>query len=236
MTVPSGTAGTPLHAIVPAAGRAERFGTGELKQLSRVAGRPLVAWTVERLLAFGCASVVVAFPEEVLAAARHALPDDPRVSTVTGGATRQASVASALAESPAAAEQWVAVHDGARAVVALSDLAVALIAAEAGDGSVLGRDLTDTLKRVEEGRIVETLDRRALFRAETPQIFRRRTLERAFEAARRDRFVGTDEASLVERLGGMRIAAVRAEYPNPKLTYPEDLAEIERLLDREAAR
>jgi len=76
------------------------------------------------------------------------------------------------------------------------------------------------------GAIADAVDRRRMMQI----------TELAFAAARRDRFVGTDEASLVERLGGLRIAAVRAERANPKLTYPEDLAEIERLLVGEDAR
>jgi 2-C-methyl-D-erythritol 4-phosphate cytidylyltransferase len=69
-----------------------------------------------------------------------------------------------------------------------------------------------------------------LFRAETPQVFRRETLERALEAARQDRFVGTDEAALVERLGDVELRAVEARFANPKVTYPEDLALVAWLL------
>ena len=100
-------------------------------------------------------------------------------------------------------------------------------------GAILGRAVSDTIKRIEAWRVVTTLDRRALFRAETPQVFRRATLERALERARQDRFVGTDEASLVERLGDVAIAAVEASAPNPKVTVPADLALVEWLLSRE---
>jgi 2-C-methyl-D-erythritol 4-phosphate cytidylyltransferase len=220
-------AGSVFHALVPAAGRGDRFGGP--KQFAEVAGRPLLAWTLDRLLASGAASVVVALPAEELGAAAR-LAGDGRIRFVAGGATRQASVGAALEASPAAAGELVAVHDGARAAVDPADVAAVVAAAAASGGAVLGRPLTDTIKRVEEGRVMATVDRSKLFRAETPQVFRRALLERAFESARRDRFVGTDEASLVERLADVEIRAVVAMSPNPKVTYPADLERVARRL------
>lgn len=225
-------AGVRVHAVVPAAGRGERFGAGVPKQFTLVRGRPLIAWTVERLFDAGCATLVVALPGDA-GAELHGLVADERLRLVAGAATRQASVAAALAASPAAADELVAVHDGARAALATSDFWAVLRAAVATGGAVLGRQATDTMKRVEGGLVRGTVDRASLFRAETPQIFRRSELERALEQARRDRFVGTDEASLVERLGGVPIAAVEARRANPKVTYPEDLALVERILESE---
>jgi 2-C-methyl-D-erythritol 4-phosphate cytidylyltransferase len=87
------------------------------------------------------------------------------------------------------------------------------------------------MKRIDSGgAILDTADRARLFHAETPQVFRRAALAEALERARRDGFVGTDESSLVERMGGRRIAAVPAHHPNPKLTAAGDLAALERLL------
>jgi len=122
------------------------------------------------------------------------------------------------------------VHDGARPAVALDDIAATLEAARHADGAVLGRQLADTLKRLEGERIETTVDRHGLFRAETPQIFRRAIFARALAAAARDHFEGTDESSLVERLPGARILAVVAQHPNPKLTEPADRGLLERLL------
>lgn len=225
-------AGVRVHAVVPAAGRGERFGTEYPKQFARLRGRSLIAWTVERLFDAGCATVVVALPPDA-GIEMHGLEAGERLRLVVGAATRQASVAAALAASPARPDEWVAVHDGARAALAASDLWTALREAVRTGGAVLGRASTDTMKRVEAGRVLETVDRATLFRAETPQIFRRADLDRALEAARRDRFVGTDESSLVERLGDVSVAAVEARRANPKVTYPEDLALVERILDSE---
>lgn len=228
-----------VHALVPAAGRGERYGGATPKQFVEIGGTPLLSWTVERLLEAGCASVTVAVPAADLATA-HARLRSPvqregaaEIRFVAGGATRQDSVAAALAASPAAPDELVAVHDGARPAVDPADFLAAVAAARRSGGAVLGRVMTDTVKRVEAGRVLETLDRSGLFRAETPQVFRRELLERALEEARRTGFVGTDESSLVERLPGVEIALVEARRANPKVTSPEDLALVTRILASE---
>jgi 2-C-methyl-D-erythritol 4-phosphate cytidylyltransferase len=225
------TAAETLHFVVPAAGTGTRFGGERPKQFLDLAGRPLVEWTLDRIAPFA-ASVVLAVPEATLDAPPGWLRRRPEVRLVAGGATRQSSVALALSASPAPPDALVAVHDGARPAVSSSDLAAVARAAagEGVDGAVLGRALADTLKRVVDGRIVTTVERGNLFRAETPQIFRREVLVRALAAAAESRFVGTDEAALVERLPGARIVAVEAESANPKVTTRADLAFVEALL------
>jgi 2-C-methyl-D-erythritol 4-phosphate cytidylyltransferase len=221
----------PVHAVVPAAGRGLRYSGSLSKQFEIVSGKPLLAWTIDLLLEGGVASVTVALPAESAGAPPEWLSARAGVRSVAGGSTRQASVALAVAESPARPGDLLLVHDGARPALAPEDLLEVCRAAASGDGAVLGRSLSDTLKRLEQGRIVETLDRSGLFRAETPQVFRREVLERAFAAAASARFLGTDESSLVERLPGMRITAVEARSPNPKLTTPADLPVVRTVLD-----
>ncbi len=217
-------------ALVPAAGRGLRFGDGSPKQWVAVAGRPLLAWTLERLLACGATQVVVALPGEDVGGARELLSGDPRVRCIAGGATRQQSVERCLGEIQGPADGLVLVHDGVRPAVSEADVLATLEAAASTGAALLGRSVHDTLKEVAGGRVLRTVDRSALFRAETPQVFRRALLTRAFEAARRDGFEGTDEASLVERLEGVEIRAIEAIGPNPKLTRPDDLGFIESLL------
>jgi 2-C-methyl-D-erythritol 4-phosphate cytidylyltransferase len=159
-----------------------------------------------------------------------ALGEQPGVRVVVGGATRQESVALALEASPAAPGDWVAVHDAARAAVHPDDVAAAFAAARDSDGAVLGRGVTDTVKRLEGGHVAATVDRSTLFRAETPQVFRRELLEQALARAAVDGFVGTDESSLVERLPGVHVMAVTACFPNPKVTFASDLGWVESLL------
>jgi 2-C-methyl-D-erythritol 4-phosphate cytidylyltransferase len=221
---------TPVHAVVPAAGLGLRFGGANPKQFAFVSGKPVLHWTVERLLAGGVATVTVVLPAEIAERPPEWLRTDPRIFVVAGGANRQASVALGVGASPAEPEEWIAVHDGARPALAPEDLVAVCVAAQSGDGAVLGRPLADTLKRLEQGGIVETIDRRSLFRAETPQVFRRELLERAIAAATETRFAGTDESSLVERLAGVRVIAVEAQAPNPKLTTPADLSFVAALL------
>lgn len=222
---------TLVHAVVPAAGRGLRFGGTLSKQFESIAGRPLLAWTVERLLAAGVESVTVALPADI-AAAPPAWLNDSRICTVSGGDSRQDSVTAALAASPAEGRDLVLVHDGARPALAAADLFAVCQAALSADGAILGRGASDTLKLLEQGVIVGTVDRSKVFRAETPQVFRREVLERAIEAALAVGFSGTDEASLVERLPGARIVAVEAGSPNPKLTMPADLPLVRALLER----
>jgi 2-C-methyl-D-erythritol 4-phosphate cytidylyltransferase len=217
-----------VHALVPAGGRGERFGGGRPKLLWVVAGKPVLAWTLERLAT--TASVTVAVPAELLEEVAAVLRVDERVRCVAGGPTRQESVAACLAACPAAPSDWLLVHDGARPALHREDLSACLEGVAGADGAVLGRPVSDTLKLVAGGLVQGTVDRSFLFRAETPQIFSRELLERALAAALEAGFAGTDEAALVERLPGARVAAVAARHPNPKLTTPGDLPLIEALL------
>ncbi len=218
-----------VHGIVPAAGRGERFGGAEPKQFSIVAGRPVLAWTVERLLSAGLASLTVAVPADQVERARSLLTDE-RVLVVAGGENRQASVEIGLAACSADPDELVLVHDGARPAVAPEDVRACVEAVVGVDGAVLGRPVSDTLKLVAGGEIEATVDRSFLFRAETPQVFSFELLARALAEAREAGFVGTDEASAVERLAGARLAAVVARHPNPKLTAPSDLPLVAALL------
>ena len=219
--------------LVPAGGRGERFGGETPKQLVEAAGKPVLLWTVERLLGAGLAGLTVALPEGWLVSMPESLRfHDDYVSLVAGGANRQQSVAACLADCPNDVD-LVLVHDGARPAVSVRDVAATIAAVGDDDGAVLGRPVVDTLKRLEGGRVAETVDRTPLFRAETPQVFRRDVLTRAVETSARDGFVGTDEAAIVERLAGVRINAAMATEPNPKLTERQDLLQIQLLLQQD---
>lgn len=218
-----------VAALVPAAGSGSRFGGGVAKQFLDIGGRPLLAWTIERLLRAGVDQLTAALPAGEVERAREMGLDD-RVRIVAGGNTRQESVARCLEASSGGESDLVLVHDGARPAVDPADVRAVIAAAAAADGAVLGRSLGDTLKRVRSSMVVGTVSREGLFRAETPQIFRRGVLARALQAARRDVFEGTDESALVERLEGVRIVAVEAAAPNPKLTTRADLALVRALL------
>lgn len=219
-----------LIALVPAAGRGERFGGERSKMFVLLEGRTILEWTVARLLEAGAERITVALPPAVLRQAADRGTPDPRIAFVAGGDSRQASVAACLRATPGDDSDLVMVHDGARPAFRLADITRTVEAARETGAAILGRPVADTLKRIEGERVTGTVDRARLFRAETPQVFRRELLERAFRSADTDGFLGTDEASLVERLADVEVRAVAAKAPNPKLTNPGDLELIRQLL------
>jgi 2-C-methyl-D-erythritol 4-phosphate cytidylyltransferase len=148
---------------------------------------------------------------------------------VSGGAERQDSMQAGLASLPVAIE-WIAVHDAARCLVDPSDVGRVLDAAIETGAAILGERVRDTVKRVVDGRIVETPERAGLWAAQTPQVFRRDWLEAATAAAARAGRRATDDSALVEA-AGHPVAMVEAVFPNPKITRPEDLAFARVLLE-----
>jgi len=200
--------------VIVAAGRGERFGGP--KHLEPLAGRRVLDWSIgaARSVADG---VVVVLP------AGEADRDEPGAdAVVAGGATRSASVRAGLALVPDDAEVIV-VHDAARPA-ASADLFRAVVAAvRAGaSGAVPAVPVTDTVKLVEGDRVVETLARDRLVFVQTPQAFAATAL-RAAHATASD---ATDDAALVERLGGT-VVVVAGDSRNLKLTEPADLARLE---------
>jgi 2-C-methyl-D-erythritol 4-phosphate cytidylyltransferase len=177
--------------------------------------------------------IVVALPPELAAHPPAWLGDlaAERLRLVAGGATRADSVAAALAALHPAC-RVVLVHDAARPFVGPETIDAVIAVAQSGAGAVAGVPVADTLKRVAEAddRVTETVDRRGLWRAQTPQGFPRTMLEEAY-AARGALPDPTDDAQLVERLGHpVRIVPDRTT--NIKVTSPDDFALAEALASR----
>ena len=224
--------------VLLAAGRSTRMGGGD-KLLARLGDRPVLAHSLAACEAAAAVTevAVVTSPEnraEVAAVVRAYSTGKVR-ALVPGGAERQDSVAAGLAALPRV--DVVAVHDGARPLAGSAAFEEgAALACECG-AAIAGRAIADTVKVVDEvagEAVIETLERGRLRAAETPQVFRRELLARAHERARADGFAGTDDASLVERLGE-RVTVFGTAGPNPKITRREDLAIAEALLSREGA-
>jgi 2-C-methyl-D-erythritol 4-phosphate cytidylyltransferase len=181
-------------------------------------------WAVDLLHGAGCRPLVIVLP------AGLEPPDDviatDEVLFTTGGSTRQESVSNALTlvRSPR-----VLVHDAVRPLAEVSLLERVLSRLDGIDGVIPAVPIDETIKRVEEGMAIETVDRTCLWRAQTPSAFLTATLKAAYERARIDGFVGTDEAQLVQRYGG-RVAVVPGSRTNIKVTFPEDLSLVESLL------
>jgi 2-C-methyl-D-erythritol 4-phosphate cytidylyltransferase len=228
-----------VAAIVPAAGRGERLGPGVPKALRQLGGVPMLVHAVRALARARLVDVVVVAappgdePEVRGLLDTYAVPADVRVTT--GGATRQDSVRRAL-ESLEPDVDVVLVHDAARPL-APSELADEVIAAvAAGHAAVVpALPVADTIKRVVDGRVVETLRRDELYAVQTPQGFDRDLLTKAHEAAVIDGFAGTDDASLVERIGAA-VTVVRGYPEAAKVTRPADLAAAEAVLAQRLAR
>ena len=231
MTPPavSGSAGT-TWALLVAAGAGERLGIDRPKAFAVLAGRPLLAESLDRLdrCPWVDAIVVAAPPgwEEPAILLSEELATTKVVSCVTGGATRAESVRAALADVADEA-LVVLVHDAARPLV--DDAVVERVLgplSEGFDGVVPALPVPDTLKRVEGGSVVATVARDGLLVAQTPQAFLAAALRGAYAGDLSD---ATDCASLVERAGG-RVAVVEGDVRLLKVTTREDLALVEALL------
>ena len=228
-----------VAALVLAAGRGERLGGAVPKAFVELAGRTLLERSIRAM------AEVPRIGRIVPVVARRDLPAYAAIEercadvgclavAVAGGAERQDSMQAGLASLPVGIE-FVAVHDAARCLVDPADLERVLDTAAQTGAAILGEPIRDTLKRVVDGRIVETPDRAELWAAQTPQVFRRDWLEAATAAAARSGRRATDDAALVEALGHA-VAMVEARAPNPKITRPEDLEYARMLLARRAAR
>ena len=201
------------------------MGTHIPKQFLDLAGRPVLAWT---LTAFERADridrIVLVVGREDIDTCREQFGKKkfPKVvEVIAGGAERQDSVACGLQMIPQNADV-VAIHDGARAYVIPEEINAVVLAAAKSGAAVLGTPVTDTVKRVQDDQIIETLDRATLRAVQTPQAFRREVIFRAHRAARESGYLGTDDTALVERLGES-ITIVPGRPDNIKITSPEDL-------------
>ncbi len=217
-------------ALILAAGRGERLGAGAPKALAELAGRPLLQWSVDVLREVpSIERIVVALPPGASA--------PPGTIGVAGGAVRSESVRLALAAAGSGrGSDLVLVHDAARPLLT-RELAERVIAAALGEGvdaAIAAAPVTDTVKRVDGGRaVLETLDRSDLWAVQTPQVFRRASLERALDVPDELLARATDDAWLVERAGG-NVVIVEAPRENLKVTTPLDLALAELLIARDA--
>jgi 2-C-methyl-D-erythritol 4-phosphate cytidylyltransferase len=221
----------PSLAILVAAGRGERMGALRPKAFLELAGQPLVLRSARAFdEAPSVIGIVAVVPEAEVTTARTLLaPVRKLLAVVPGGERRQDSVLEGLKQAPAGFDGVVLVHDAARPLVEVSLVeAVARAAAEAG-AALPVLPVTDTVKRVRDGLVVETLDRDELGAAQTPQGFRLALLVEAYEAAYRDRLTVTDEAMAVERLGAP-VRVLPGSPRNRKITTPEDLAWAEGVL------
>ncbi len=222
-----------VTALLLAAGRGERLGVQGPKALVSLAARPLWAHAADALAA--CESIEWILPVVPADAIGRFTPEvlgeragEKWLPPVAGGSERQDSMRAGLGALPAACDA-VAVHDAARPLVDPNDVERVVAATESFGAALLAVPSADTIKRVREGRVLETPARAECWAAQTPQVFRRDWLQDALDRADAESFSGTDDAQLVERIGHV-VHVVEGSARNLKITHPGDLAMAERWL------
>lgn len=222
--------------ILPAAGLGKRMQAGKNKLLLELNDVPVLIHTLR------------VFEEDeacngiILATNPH---DDQEIKTllkrynvtkvihlVAGGGERQHSIYNAL--KTVKNDGIILVHDAARPFIQTKQVHLLTKKAEETGAAIIGVPAKDTMKKVRDGVVVETVDRSSLWAVQTPQAFRVSLLREAYDQAERDHFLGTDDASLVERLN-YPVAIVQGDYDNIKLTTPEDLYFAKAILVKRSA-
>jgi 2-C-methyl-D-erythritol 4-phosphate cytidylyltransferase len=219
--------------ILPAAGQGKRMGAGKNKLLLELNGLPVLIHTLRVFEQDeACSGIILAIhPQDEIEF--QSLLTRYNVSKVIrlipGGKERQDSIYNAL--KSVETDGIILVHDAARPFIQKEHIyRLTEMAAETG-AAILGVPAKDTIKKVQDGVVVETVERSSLWAVQTPQAFRISLLTEAYKRAEKDHFLGTDDASLVERLN-YPVSMVEGDYDNIKLTTPEDLYFAEAILKK----
>ena len=217
--------------VIVAAGSGSRTGSTELKQFRWVAGKPMLLHSVEAFLARGdVISLVCVLPKSHAGDPPPWLfqADTERLLLSVGGRTRGESVVAGLEDLPDEVS-IVVIHDAARPFVDAETIDRVIAQARAGTGAIAAVPVVDTIKEIEEsGRIVRTVNRSTLWRAQTPQAFPRAMIERAYAEAARDRRSATDDAALCEAIG-LPVVVVEGSERAMKITHDGDFERADAL-------
>ena len=184
----------------------------------------MISWSYDALQAAGCDPVVVVAPDEFHDLVRTTLGAE--VILAPAGLDRQASVRNGLEKVDS---EVVVIHDAVRPFLTKEMVGATLGALAGHDGAIVAAPVDETLKRVEGTDVVDTVDRKDLWRAQTPQVFRSSVIKDAHRRALADGLEVTDDSALLESYGGT-VAVVPGDNRNLKITYPEDFALAEAFL------
>ncbi len=227
---------TRVAAIIPAAGNGTRMGLATPKQFHELAGMPMLIHTLrvfEKVAEIGL--IVLAAPAEHCAWVKDMVDrfqlgrPAGDIKVVSGGRLRQDSVRACLASLPSEID-LVVVHDGARPLVTPETIKACIQEARQSGAAVAAIPVKDTLKTVSAAKkIIKTIERDELWQAQTPQAVRLSLLKKAYAAADKDGFIGTDEAALLEHIG-RPVTVVEGSERNIKITRPDDLLLAEAIL------
>jgi 2-C-methyl-D-erythritol 4-phosphate cytidylyltransferase len=219
--------------IIPAAGQGKRMGAGKNKLFLTLENIPVLIHTLRVFEQdMECSGIILSIHPHDQESFNELLTEY-RISKVTnlvqGGKERQDSVFNGL--KVIHSDGIVLVHDGARPFVKVETIHELVKAAESSGAAIAAVPVKDTIKKVENLLVSETIERSSLWAVQTPQAFRVSTLRKAHECAVEDQFTGTDDASLVERLPH-KVVIIEGDYDNIKLTTPEDMFFAEAILKK----
>lgn len=211
--------------ILPAAGMGKRMGAGKNKLFIELQGIPVFIHTLRIFNSDNqCQEIIMSVHPDDQVEMNHLIKKyqiEKKITFVSGGTERQHSVYNGLKNIKV--DGIVLVHDAARPFIQKNLIAELVEAAENFGAAVVAVPVKDTIKKVANGMVIETVERSSLWAIQTPQAFRIPLLYKAHQHAEKLGFLGTDDASLVEFLGE-KVAIVRGDYNNIKLTTPEDLS------------
>jgi 2-C-methyl-D-erythritol 4-phosphate cytidylyltransferase len=219
--------------ILPAAGQGKRMGAGRNKLFLELNEVPVLIHTLKVFEADeACEGIILAVHPQDEPECKEMLKKyniHKVMGLAAGGKERQHSIFNAL--KTVKSEGIVLVHDAARPFIQMEQIHRLFETARETGAAIIGVPAKDTMKKVVGGKVVETVERSSLWAVQTPQAFRVSLLREAYEQAEKDNFLGTDDASLVERLGHS-VSIVEGDYDNIKLTTPEDLFFAEAILKK----
>ena len=222
-----------ITAIIAAAGKGQRMNRGINKQFIILKGKPVLMHTLEVFDNHPLVEkiVIVTGKDEIKFCQENILKRfnfQKRIKVVAGGKERQDSVYNGLQEVNESG--LVIIHDGARPFLTKDMISSLSVSAKKYGAAIIGVPVKDTVKIVDEEQFVQgTPDRRTLWLIQTPQCFKREVILKAHEVAKSEGFYGTDDASLVERIG-IKVKILTGSYENIKITTPEDLIIGENIL------
>lgn len=223
--------------IIPAAGSGKRMGAGCNKLFLEMKSRPIIAYTLDVFVSdTHCEKIILVIKEtdrEMFDELLKQYPADVEIVLVVGGDERQDSVYAGLCAADP--KGIVLVHDGARPFIDRITISQLVETAKDTGAAIAAVPVKDTIKKVMNMRVIETVERSSLWQIQTPQAFHYSILMDAHEQANQDRYLGTDEASLVERIDGQSVQIVTAHYDNIKLTTQEDLFFADAILTKREA-
>ncbi|MED0688161.1 2-C-methyl-D-erythritol 4-phosphate cytidylyltransferase [Anoxybacillus ayderensis] len=219
------------HVVIPAAGQGKRMNAGMNKQFIELEGVPVIIHTLRVFerddFCQGIVLVINDQEREQFVHMLHRFEIKKVKALVSGGEERQQSVYNGL--KAVNGNHIVLIHDGARPFVTISKIHELVRVTKETGAAVLAVPVKDTMKQVIDGQVEKTVDRSSLWAVQTPQAFSMPLIIDAHERAKKEQFIGTDDASLVERIGH-RVVIVEGEYTNIKLTTQEDLLFAEAIL------